>query len=726
MADNTTLQDVIARMRAEGDLVRNSGTNSIKSVKQVMLAGMQPTLEEKENAREQKRVDAKQLNLLEQMASNGADSNSLVSGATLPKSGMGGLGIGLLGAGVGLGAAGAGLGAFFMGLAGAEAIMSKFGSGENLKKLITNLGDGLSSLETRDLAAIGAVLGFGAVAGAVPGLSGAAAGMGMASVGLGLASFFVGLGAADKALSWMSTDYSNLPKLTKMLSESVAGIDKNTMITLGAILTTAGVASAVFGMGKTGKAAIGMALVGGGLAAFFVALGAADASLGWMKQDYGGLSNLMVQFSEGMSAMTADPKVFGAMAVILGGAAGASLFGVGKVAGAALGMGLIGAGIGAFFVAIGAADKSLAWMDTDGIKLRFLMQNMAIGLSAFSGGQLAGLSVLLAGTGIFAATGAGLVGVALGATGIGLLGVGLGAFFAGIGVGDAALKVFGIDGSNIRKLMVNISTGLSAMNEIDGKNLSALVKPLALMGPAMVAFLAGNGLVKLAGGVMETVDSVWGWLTGRKDGKKSPGMVEQIVEMLQPLNQIDAKKLDLVVKLGDALNNLSLSMSKLQDIDLGNLKSSFKDLAKAMEFSMPLLNQMYEGGKIGEGWMDGKEYDFGPGLKGLPLTAIVDRMRLLREALDGPTIGSIDGNAQKISAELVAAQNLDTQSKIVPLGGPPGNVNVTSGNRVSGDTINQRNDKTVIFKGALNSRGGTIGAEGNFPPQLSSSYMREQ
>ena len=49
------------------------------------------------------------------------------------------LGGALAGAGVGIGAMGAGIGAFFMGLAGAEGIMSKFRTGDNLKKMMVIL-----------------------------------------------------------------------------------------------------------------------------------------------------------------------------------------------------------------------------------------------------------------------------------------------------------------------------------------------------------------------------------------------------------------------------------------------------------------------------------------------------------------------------------------------------------------------------------------------------------
>ena len=66
-------------------------------------------------------------------ASAPAKNTSVASGNTMNFGGLGGM---LAGGGIGLGAVGAGLGAFFTGLAGADAIMNKFGSGDNLKKLM--------------------------------------------------------------------------------------------------------------------------------------------------------------------------------------------------------------------------------------------------------------------------------------------------------------------------------------------------------------------------------------------------------------------------------------------------------------------------------------------------------------------------------------------------------------------------------------------------------------
>ena len=117
--------------------------------------------------------------------------------------GFGGIGGILAGAGVGIGAAGAGIGAFFVGLAGAEAIMQKFGSGDNLKKLLTNLGEGLEAFSAKGFKALGAVLLGGALFGTIG--RGVAAGAGIALVGGGIAAFFTALAASDKAMEMMNS-----------------------------------------------------------------------------------------------------------------------------------------------------------------------------------------------------------------------------------------------------------------------------------------------------------------------------------------------------------------------------------------------------------------------------------------------------------------------------------------------------------------------------------------
>ena len=47
----TSLSDIITLLKAEGQLTRNSGTNSLKSVKEVLLEQSKSSLEDKENNR---------------------------------------------------------------------------------------------------------------------------------------------------------------------------------------------------------------------------------------------------------------------------------------------------------------------------------------------------------------------------------------------------------------------------------------------------------------------------------------------------------------------------------------------------------------------------------------------------------------------------------------------------------------------------------------------------
>ena len=690
--DNTTLGDVIKRLRAEGDLSRNSGTHSIKSVKEILEDSRKSSLSDKEDKREQSRRDEKQIDLLEQMARNGATSNDIINNkAALPTSGMAGLGIGLLGAGVGLGAAGAGLGAFFMGLSGAEAIMESFGEGGNLKKLLTNLSEGLASFETRDLTALGVVLGFGAAAGAVPGLSGAAAGMGMGAVGLGLASFFVGLAAADKTMAWMDTDYTNLPKMATSISDTFANMDEDAMKGMAAILGVSAIAGGLFGIGKTGKAVIGMGAISAGIAAFFIGLGAADSTLSWMNTDGSKLKPLMTNFSEGMSALVADDKVFGTLATLMAGAAGTALFGVGATAKATVGMGLLGAGISAFFTALGAGDKGLAWMNTDGSKLKDLMKNLSEGLKSFAGPHLSFLTAAMAGTGILAATGVGVVGVAAGATGLGVLGAGLGAFFIGIGAGDAILDKMGADGGGIKKLMVNTAEGLKELSKVDFVNLIGASTGMAAAAGGMIALLGADGLSKLTGTITDGVKGIWGWLTGTDTDTKRPGIVQQVVDMLEPISQISESQLTLLEKLTDSLSALGESMRNLEGIKLNDLKDTFGELGSAVSFAIPLIDKIYNGGPIGAGWFDGYEsLDFGPGLKEMPLTEIEKRMKKLRGTLQFPTVENVAENVNAIGDQM---QILNEEQKAAELA----NAHPMSQMNLSGDTVTDNSQQIAVL-----------------------------
>lgn len=288
----------------------------------------------------------------------------------------GGLGGLLAGAGIGLGAAGAGIGAFFLGLAGADVAINKFGDGEGLKKLLTNLADGLAAFSTRDLLALGAVLGAGAIFGAVPLISGMGAGIGVAAIGLGIGAFFSALAAGDMAIGAMESTGENLTRFMQNFAEGLGALNNDQLIAVGALLGGGAAFGALFGVGKSGKAAIGAAAIGAGIAGFFTALGVGDKLTQMMGVDGEGLKTLMKNVAEGLGALGDDGFVKVAPLLAAGGALGA-LFGVGASAKAAVGLTAIGAGVAGFFGAMAGVGDLFNKIGVDGSGFKEIFTNIA-------------------------------------------------------------------------------------------------------------------------------------------------------------------------------------------------------------------------------------------------------------------------------------------------------------------------------------------------------------
>lgn len=535
---NKTLADVIDRLKAEGQLTRNSGTNSIKSIKTILEQQSADRNADRLSMLEEKREtavrEARKLELLEAISrSPAAEGGPGEDGGGFSLLGLGGA---LAGGGIGLGAAGAGLGAFFMGLAGAEAIMANFGNGDNIKSLLTNLAEGLSAFETRDLAAIGAVLGMGAVAGAVPGLSGPGAGLGMAAVGAGLGGFFAGLAAADTAMSWMNTDMTALKNAMGGLSDALGEMDATAFTAVGGLLAAGGAAGALFGPSRVAKATIGM--------------------------------------------------------------------------------GALGLGIGAFFAGLAAGDAAASWMNADGVALKNIMTNLSEGLAAFGGRDLAALGGLLAAGGLFGAVPGGAAAAGGAALGMGAIGLGLGAFFTGFAAVGTVASFIGADGGSMKSIMVNLAEGLSAFGDVDASNLLALAPALTLLGPAMLTFLGSEGIADIFGGTKEALQDAWNWITGSEDGSDTQSnRIQQIADMLQPLNDINADSLSSFNALTDVLERFADSVRDLAAADIGDVKDNIAEMAETITWALPLFDKMANGGVIGAGWGDGyAEMDFGGGL----------------------------------------------------------------------------------------------------------------
>lgn len=532
--------------------------------------GMESPGDRRERELESAKSNANLLKALSDLKGNGSGGGGTVvqqniGSGTFGLGGLlGGLGIGVGSALSGLGAAGAGLGAFFLGLAGAEAIMTKFGSGDNLKNLLTNLAEGLKAFGDRELVALGAVLGTGALFGAVPLLSGGGAGIGIGAVGLGLGAFFAGLGAGDAGLSWMSVDGARL-------------------------------------------------------------------------------RDMMINLSEGMSSFS-DQSL-----LVLGGLLGAgALFGPVKGTKAAIGMGAIGLGIGAFFAGLATADAAGNYMNVDGSKLKSMMKNLAEGLGAFDNTSLATLGGLLAVGALFGAT-AGPVASGAAAIGMGAIGLGLGSFFAGLGVGDAALSFLDVDGSSLKDMMVNLADGLVAFAPLASFDAVAVGAGLAAIGGGLLAFFGGS----LVATLMDKVDTFTNWLFG--DDTDRTNRFKKIVDTLKPFEDLRVENLQGLDLAANSIDKLSDAMERMADIDPKQATKGITEAAKNIAYMLKMLDPMLNGDVFRDAYqVDGKltavDIDFGQGLRAAQddvneVSSIVGKARQIfmpmgAPDVEGPTIGS--------------------------------------------------------------------------------------
>ena len=213
--------------------------------------------------------------------------------------------------------------------------------------------------------------GIGAVLAAVLPFAAKNIGIGIGAAGVGIAAFFTGLAGAEAIIrNFVGQDAGKgLKELLINLSEGLGAFSKKSFVALGTVL-----AAGIIFPGKTTK---GLGAVGIGLGAFLLGLAGSDKLMQMMDGDQGAnLKALLVNFAAGLEAF--DIKTFTMLGTLLG--AGA-IFGVTGLAGpAAIGIGAIGVGIGAFLVALGGITKLGSVLGVDGSAFKVLIGNIAAGL----------------------------------------------------------------------------------------------------------------------------------------------------------------------------------------------------------------------------------------------------------------------------------------------------------------------------------------------------------
>ena len=250
MAD-ITLADVVKRLRAEGDLNRNSGTHSIKSLKKILTDQSKMSMDEKEAARESSRAEKKQLQLLSK-GSGGDDVSGGPAGSK--RGGLAKMAGGLLsGIGIGGGALAAGVGIM---AAGGGYLLNEIGEmdADGIVKKVTTLlsiGDSFKGGNWEVLKDGGSFM------------------LAMTGIGIGLAAFSIGAGvaAAIETFTKDSTFATTIKTQVKELlsiADFVAG-DSGVLANLAFVGKSATFLLAMTGIG------VGLAVFGAGSAAALAA-----------------------------------------------------------------------------------------------------------------------------------------------------------------------------------------------------------------------------------------------------------------------------------------------------------------------------------------------------------------------------------------------------------------------------------------------------------------------
>lgn len=396
----------------------------------------------------------------------------------------------------------------------------------------------------------------------------------------------------------------------------------------------------------------GLAGLGFGIGAFFTGLSAGDKLSAMIGTDMSTVKKQMVTLGEAFADTPTEGLLKMGALLAAGGAFGA-LFGAKRSGSAAVGMGAIGLGFGAFFAGLALGDKAGSWMNTDMSSLKNMMINLAEGLGAFSGQSLVALGALLGAGALFGAVGgAGAAGMA--AVGMGAIGLGLGAFFAGLAATDGLIKIlgfFGADGTGIRDLMINLAAGLNPLSALNGSNLISVGDSMGALGAGLVALLGRNAL----GGILTFIGKLFG-------GDDKEDIFQKIYRGLLPLSTLNADNLQGLSDIGDRIDAITSSVERFGDVDFRKVDRSVARFGKSMSYLIPMMGAMVGKGPdpknrylVGEGWFDGqKELDFTPGLNAFNEVDIekIRMMSNLKSIESSPTSSGQVGAAKKEQDEL--------------------------------------------------------------------------
>jgi len=506
--------------------------------------------------------------------------NSFLKGLQSP---LAGFGIGA--AAKGLGVMGAGIGAFFLGMAGAEAIMGKFAAdsgGENIKNLMINTAEGLKAFAAPEMLKFGALLAGGALFGAVAGPRRSTyAAFGMGAVGFGLGAFLTGFSVADYAIEKTGANGANLPVIAKNIYDTISIFTKdNVGIALGALVGAGGLLGAAVGGGRRG-------------------------ALGLVRGASGMIGSNMVTFG-------------------------------------------IGAALGSFFAGFAAVDSGTEKIG-DGSKIKKVAQNLKGTLEVFKDmkwvtGLIAAGGILGA---VAGGTGAGLLTAFTGVVGANMvtfgIGAAIGAFFAGFAAIDSATTFLTGDkeGAGLRNTAANMVAAIKDLSTIDVTKATGAAEAISNVGGAMFKFFGAQGLgtvTSLGEAGLTALKNVWNWITGKEETTEATGPIAEILKAMAPLNDLPPNLINNTNSLSASLDKLFMSFNRMAQVGgLDNFGKSIASMVKDMGFVLDVMPKLINGGVYDTGtgpylktFSKRGLIDFGDGLKGLK----DEDLKTLKEGID--------------------------------------------------------------------------------------------
>ena len=641
----SSLSDVVKRLKQEGQLTRNSGTNSIKTIKEILVENQQSSLSDKETAREQAVMQDKQLQLMERMAGNTEELGGALGGASAAgAAGGGGFLGGLLGgAGLGGGALMAGLGIL---AGGGGYLLKQIGEmdGEEIKENV------LSLLSIGD-AFVGGNWGFLAEGGAF--------GLAMTGIGVGLAVFSAGSVAAKAAAlfeveGWTQKIKENVVELLS-IKDALGG--NFSMLYDGA----------AFGLAMTGIG-LGLAVFGAGSAVAGAAEGLTQfvKAEDWAQNIKDRVITLMSISDElgGNGSFVGDSATF--LLAMTGIAGGLAIFGAGAAAAGAL---------------TGLAD-GLTWFTGEADFAKTIKARVKTLMSISD--ELGGAASFMGAGATFLATMSGI--------GLGLAVFGGGAAIAGFAEGLAKFTGNEDFAQTVKDRVITLVSIADELSDGDGPTSKAgmFAAGMAKIGLGLTAFATG--------GFVGTLANVGTEILGFFTGADSP--FDQIMMI--------ADKSDQLLSGATALERISEALSAFAGIQIGNIDLDFEKLALNLGRAVPFLDALANGGEVegSDGWFSSPivfpKGLLDPSLRLDELASAASQVNSILNGADTVTTEGMRTSAERLNSGISAAQARANAAEDASsaAGGGNATVGVDASTRVE-----QRSD-TVYVESDMSARNG--------------------